>query len=652
MDPLMIGSFLFFTALVGVLTWWITHNDETSSSTGYFLAGRSLTFPLIAGSLLLTNLSTEQMVGLNGDAFINGFCVMVWEVVSVISMVAMAWFFLPRFLKSGVATVPEYLRLRFDSQTEAITNVIFLVAYVGILLPMILYTGAEGMMGILDVPTMLNQDIDTSRVIIVIAVGVIGSTYALFGGLKTVAVSDTINGVGLLVGGFLITIFALSALGNLAPSDAENGVLNASAINASSATDSRDTAVSKGWITSVTDGTKRLYSEQKERFNSIGSNQTSAPFGEVFSGIFLLTLFYWATNQQIIQRTFGASNLAEGQKGVLLTGALKLLGPLYLVLPGMIAYSLFAGDIEFSATQVAVGDDPSQISVAVDASLNGETSEIQIPMSISQSSFWGSGDGFIQQSAALQVEGIEDDKAVDHVREQLGMIKSSTAYGKLVERVLPKWLTGFFAAVMLGAILSSFNSALNSSCTLFSLGLFKNLNRFRNTKGIVSPEHEFSEKQIVGSGKIFGIVVAIAAMVIAPTFAANENIFQFLQKMNGIYAIPILAVVLVAMVSRRVPPLAAKIGLVTGFVVLILGNFVSPFNDIVGTMGNGFYFLGTVFAWLVIMMLVIGELHPSESEWIQKDVGAVDMTPWRHAGKAGVALILVVVGIYAVFAEF
>ena len=141
-------------------------------------------------------------------------------------------------------------------------------------------------------------------------------------------------------------------------------------------------------------------------------------------------------------------------------------------------------------------------------------------------------------------------------------------------------------------------------------------------------------------------------MVIAPTFAANENIFQFLQKMNGIYAIPILAVVLVAMVSRRVPPLAAKIGLITGFLVLILGNFVSPFSDIVGTMGNGFYFLGTVFAWLVIMMLVIGELHPSESEWIQKDVGAVDMTPWRHAGKAGVALILVVVGIYAVFAEF
>ena len=614
MDPLTIGSFLFFTALVGFLTWRITRKDEHASSTGYFLAGRSLTFPLIAGSLLLTNLSTEQMVGLNGDAFINGFCVMVWEVVSVISMVAMAWFFLPRFLKSGVATVPEYLRLRFDSQTEAITNVIFLLAYVFILLPMILYTGARGMIEILDVPTMLssagfNTTDEQALWVIVIAVGVIGSMYALFGGLKTVAVSDTINGVGLLVGGFLITFFALNALGEM------NG----------------------GGIVA---GTEKLFTEQQDRFNSIGSTQTSAPFGEVFSGIFLLTLFYWATNQQIIQRTFGASNLAEGQKGVLLTGALKLLGPLYLVLPGMIAYSMFAGDVTFTAKQVTQSEDDAGASVVVNASLNDKSEDLTIPMSVSQTAFWGSGDSFVKQSAPLQVAGVPDSEAVDHVRSKLGMINSSKAYGMLVRKVLPDWLNGFFAAVMLGAILSSFNSALNSSCTLFSLGLYKNIYTGA------------SEKQIVSSGKIFGALVAAAAIWFAPRFAKDPNIFQTLQALNGIYAIPILSVVLVAMVSRRVPPLAAKIGLLTGLLILILGNFVPPFSDIVATMGNGFYFLGTVFAWLVISMLVIGELHPSETEWEQQDVGAVDMTPWRHAGKAGVALIVVVVAIYAVFAKF
>ncbi len=150
MEFLTLGSLVFFTALVGVLTWWLTRKDDHATSGGYFLAGRSLTFPLIAGSLLLTNLSTEQMVGLNGDAYTHGLCVMVWEVVAVVALVFMAWFFLPRFLKSGVATVPEYLQIRFDHPTQVITNLIFLIAYVGILLPIILYTGAKGMIGILD----------------------------------------------------------------------------------------------------------------------------------------------------------------------------------------------------------------------------------------------------------------------------------------------------------------------------------------------------------------------------------------------------------------------------------------------------------------------------------------------------------------------
>ena len=157
-----LGSFLFFTALVGVLTWRFTRRDDHASSQGYFLGGRSLSFPLIAGSLLLTNLSTEQMVGLNGAAFTDGFCVMVWEVVAVIALVVMALFFLPRFLKSGVATVPQFLEIRYDRQTQVITNLIFLGAYVGILLPIILYTGAIGMIGILDIRALFGIESDTA----------------------------------------------------------------------------------------------------------------------------------------------------------------------------------------------------------------------------------------------------------------------------------------------------------------------------------------------------------------------------------------------------------------------------------------------------------------------------------------------------------
>jgi SSS family solute:Na+ symporter len=193
---------------------------------------------------------------------------------------------------------------------------------------------------------------------------------------------------------------------------------------------------------------------------------------------------------------------------------------------------------------------------------------------------------------------------------------------------------------MIGAILSSFNSALNSSCTLFSLGLYKNVLRKNAT-----------EHQVVRSGKIFGWIVAVIAMAIAPLLANTTSIFGYLQKMNGIYFIPIFAVVLVGMLTRRVPAIAAKIGLIAGFSIISIGYFVHPFDTIVAAM-HEYQFLGVVFAWLVILMLVIGELAPRESEFIQQDVGAIDMTPWRLAKPAGVVLILIVFLIYFSFADF
>ncbi|MCL4108481.1 UNVERIFIED_CONTAM: hypothetical protein GTU68_046762 [Idotea baltica] len=361
-------------------------------------------------------------------------------------------------------------------------------------------------------------------------VGLIGAVYALFGGLRTVAVSDTLNGIGLFVGGFLISGYALSQLSD-----------------------------GKG----IVEGANMLMEQYPERFNSVGSSTSSVPFGAIFSGIFLLNLFYWTTNQQIIQRTFGASSLAEGQKGVLLTGAFKLLGPLYLVVPGILAFAFFG-------------------------------------------------------------TFLVDDKA----------------YGRLVRKVLPEPLTGFFAAVMIGAILSSFNSALNSSCTLFSLGFYSN---------VINPKA--TERQAVRSGKIFGWIVAVAAMTIAPLLAGQTSIFDYLQKMNGMYFIPIFAVVLVGMLTKRVPAMAAKLALLLGFVGIALGYFVYPFNSIVASL-HEFHFLGLVFAWLLILMLVIGEVAPRETEFIQEDVNAVDMTAWKLAKPVGLLLIAIVVTIYVTFADF
>jgi SSS family solute:Na+ symporter len=142
---LALAVFAFCTALVGVLTWLITHRDDHHTSTGYFLAGRTLTGGFIAGSLLLTNLSTEQLVGINGLAFEDGLSVMAWEVIAAVALVALALIFLPRYLKSGIATVPQFLEQRYDAGTRNIVTIIFLAAYVGVLMPIVLYTGATGL---------------------------------------------------------------------------------------------------------------------------------------------------------------------------------------------------------------------------------------------------------------------------------------------------------------------------------------------------------------------------------------------------------------------------------------------------------------------------------------------------------------------------
>ena len=261
MHALTLLSFLFFTGFVALITWFITRRDDHRSTRGYFLAGRSLTFPLIAGSLLMTNLSTEQMVGLNGAAFTDGLSVMAWEVVAVIALVALALFFLPRFLRSGIATVPQLLRIRFDETTQLICNIIFLIAYAVILLPIILYSGAVGLQGMLDLQGLTG--IQSSTVLLwatVWIVGLIGSVYALFGGLRTVAVSDTLNGVGLLIGGFVIVYFGLQAVSD------DGGIL-------------------AGWET--------LKQSNPDKLNSIGGDDQQVPFATLFTGVFLINLFYW-----------------------------------------------------------------------------------------------------------------------------------------------------------------------------------------------------------------------------------------------------------------------------------------------------------------------------------------------------------------------
>ncbi len=563
-------SFVFFTAFVGILTYFIVRGKESESNEGYFLAGRSLTAGVIAGSLLLTNLSTEQLVGLNGAAFGDGIAVMAWEVIAGISLVLMAIFFLPKYLAKGITTIPEFLGGRFDSTTKTITDTIFIIAYTLILLPIILYTGARGLSGILDLHQLTGiQSDQTILWIMVWMIGILGSTYAIFGGLRTVAVSDTINGVGLLTGGLLIAYLGLKLVGD----------------------------------GNVFEGLESLRQAHPEKFVSLGGPKSSVPWPTLFTGVLLLNMFYWTTNQQIIQRTFAAKSLAEGQKGVLLAAGFKILAPLILVLPGILAFHVDSQGQLFSDTQIQVMENSARATVP--SEVTGETAD-------------------------------------QYVSEQVQSKKKDQAYGALVRMILPWQFTGFFAAVMVGAILSSFNSALNATATLFSLGAYKQL---------INPNA--TETETVRSGRVFGTIIAIFAMLVAPMLAGQDSIFGYLQKMNGLYFIPIFSVVLIGMLDRRVPAWSANLALVLGFAAIALGYFVFP--EIV-TQIHEFHFLGIVFVLLLVMMEVAAFVAPRPVVELAADspedayTPPIPMNRWPLAVPVGCVLVAIVLGIYYYFA--
>jgi len=313
--------FIAFTLLVGIVAYLATRKTDENTEDGYFLGGRSLTAPVIAASLLLTNLSTEQLVGLNGSAFNEGILVMAWETLAAIAMVVTATILLPRYLKGGLTTVPQFLERRYDTATKSITSGLFLSGYVVVLLPIVLYSGAVALIGMFDLTTVFGMDQSSTLIITVCSIGLIGSVYAIFGGLKAVAVSDTVNAVGLLIGGLMIPIFGLTYVGD--------GSL---------------------WA-----GIETIYHHDPSKFKAMGSNDSAIPFSTLFTGMMLVQLFYWGTNQAIIQRALAAKNLVEGQKGLILAAFVKILGPLIVVLPGIIAFYIFGGTLDASQADQSYG---------------------------------------------------------------------------------------------------------------------------------------------------------------------------------------------------------------------------------------------------------------------------------------------------------
>ncbi len=285
---------LFIAGVIGVSLYASRKQESTED---YFLAGRGLPFWLIGFSLIASNISTEHFVGMAGQGYGElGLAIASYEWIAAITLVFVALVLLPMFLKAGIYTIPEFLEYRYNSTARAIMAFYMMVAFIFVAVATVLFSGALALKQIFGVGIFHG----------VWLIGILAGVYTIYGGLKAVVWSDLIQGAALLLGGLLVTILGLRAVGGIGPFLAAN---------------------------------------QDKLHTILPADNPEMPWTIMIAGIWIPNLFYWGLNQFICQRTLGAKSLKEGQKGILLAAGIKLIIPFIIVFPGIMAWQLYGSEI-------------------------------------------------------------------------------------------------------------------------------------------------------------------------------------------------------------------------------------------------------------------------------------------------------------------
>ena len=297
--PLDITVFIgFFAVVVGLSVWKSRKTKgQDEDSSDFFLAGRGLTWPLIGISIVAANISTEQMVGMAGQAAgSTGLAVSCWQLLGSVFIVLISMTLLPKFLRAGIYTMPEYLEYRYNPTARGVMALLTVVIYAVVMLPAVLYSGGVTLRAI------TGLDLTTA----VWLIGLIGAGYSTIGGLKAIAWADLVQGLALLAGGLLIFFFGLHAIG--------------------------------GWEKFAAFNAAKLHMVMPADNNDL-------PWTGVAGGMWIVMIYYCGLNQFIVQRNLAAKSLKHGQLGMIFAGGLWLLVPFAMVMPGMMAQQLYGGEL-------------------------------------------------------------------------------------------------------------------------------------------------------------------------------------------------------------------------------------------------------------------------------------------------------------------
>ena len=386
--------FVSYCVLILAIGLYVSRNKDGKKKTAadYFLAGKSLPWWAVGASLIAANISAEQFIGMSGSGFALGLAIASYEWMAAITLLVVAKYFLPIFIQKGLYTIPEFIEKRYSTNLKTILAIFWIALFVFVNLTTVLYLGGKAL------DTIIGTGDGSILMTSIIGLALFALAYSLWGGLAAVAWTDVVQVVVLIFGGFMMTYFAL--------------------IHVSGDADS--------WLV----GLKSVYNAVPERFSMILSKgEIFTPNGKdawwdlpglavLVGGIWVANLYYWGFNQYIIQRTLAAKNLQEGQKGLVFAAFLKLLIPIFVVLPGIIAYVMIL--------------DPAT-------------------------------GAFVKESLPSSFLGLD------------GSISNDNASPWLIKTIIPVGLKGLILASLAAAIVSSLASMINSTSTIFTMDIYKSL---------------------------------------------------------------------------------------------------------------------------------------------------------------------------------
>ncbi len=596
--------FVAFVAAVLFVGLYKSKGEDTHGEDGaadYFLAGRGLTWWLIGFSLIAANISAEQFVGMSGQgAGFEGLSVSSWEWIAAITLVVVAFVLLPYFLKTGITTIPEFLEVRYNHWARLVMTLSMTLILIGVSLIGVIYAGAITL-------TKLFHEMGT-EVSLPLACWILGGLaagYVAVGGLKACAWADLLQGSALIVGGGIITYFAFQKL----------GITNvAELVDASGAVASGDIGA----------GAMEKFSTLNE--SAMHMDTPAMPWPVLIVGIWIPNFYYWGLNQYITQRILGSASLAEGQKGLVLAGFLKLLIPFIIVIPGIIAFNLFADDMAKGANIDAGGNVFAQYEAAQVVADNNKIFVLDGKYAVTHPQKAAEISAFNETVIAR----VGADKVV---KQAIHAYKYDDAMGLLISKLIPKnkGVLGFVIAALLGAIISSLAAVLNAASTLFTMDVYQRYIR-PNAK-----QFEF-----VTFGRVCIGVFVVIGCVVAPKLVEFKSIFEFIQSIQGYVSTGILAVFIYGLINRTSGKWGGVIGIVAN--AGIYHYMLKTHSDM-----HFLYSMSICLGVVLAVLFVYGLIFKSKEAVVFAHNTTMDLTPSKGALIAGLGVCALTVALYVIF---